>query len=43
MSMLGERDWKVMALLDLDPAAEGLNCKTVLYYSDRSGKIWRVI
>ena len=43
MSMLGERDWKVTALLNLDPAAEGLNCKIVLYYSDRSGKIWQVI
>ena len=38
MSMLGERDWKVTAPLDLDSAAEGLNCKIFLYYSDRSGK-----
>ena len=27
--MLGERDWKVTALLDLDSAAEGLNCNKI--------------
>ena len=33
-----ERDMRVTSMLDLASAAEGLNCKKILHYSDEYGK-----